>query len=184
MQTQDTALDGVQILTPRRFDDPRGHFHEVWSPGALAMPVAQINQSFNRVPGTLRGLHCQAPPRAQAKLVYVPHGAIWDVAVDARRGSPTYGRWTAAELSAETGRQLFVPAGFLHGFVTLVPETVVAYLCGDGYAPDCERSVRWDDPDLAIDWPLPQGGPTVSGRDAGAESWAAFDTPFSMDPRP
>lgn len=183
---QMTDLDGVVIVTPRRFADNRGAFAETYNRDTLAAlgihtTFVQDNQSWSREAGTVRGLHYQAPPHAQAKLVRVVAGEIWDVAVDVRRGSPTYGQWTGATLSATNGAQLLVPAGFLHGFVTRVPDTVVAYKCSDTYAPGCEGSIRFDDPDLGIDWGLAGAEAVLSDKDAAAPSFAAFDTPFSGD---
>ena len=182
MQVEKTALDGVVILTPRRFGDDRGWFSEVWNRRALAgagidADFVQDNHSFSGPKGTLRGLHYQAPPHAQAKLVRCTAGAIWDVAVDARRGSPTYGRWVGAELSAENGRQLFVPEGFLHGFSTLTEDAEVQYKCTDHYAPDADGAVAWDSPSLGIDWHLAVE-PVLSAKDAAAPDFAEWDTPF------
>ncbi|MFN3644833.1 MAG: dTDP-4-dehydrorhamnose 3,5-epimerase [Gemmobacter sp.] len=178
-----TAIPDVRIVTPRRFGDDRGWFSETWSRRALAaqgidVDFVQDNQSFSRPVGTLRGLHMQRPPHAQAKLVRVLRGRILDVAVDIRRASPTYGRWVAVELSAADGRQLFIPEGFLHGFVTREPETEVAYKCNAYYAPDCEGAVRWDDPDLAIDWGIAPGDAILSAKDAAAPAFRDLDTPF------
>lgn len=178
-----TALDGVLIVTPRRFGDDRGWFCETWNrrafaAGGIAADFVQDNQSFSRPAGTVRGLHFQRPPAAQAKLVRVLRGAIRDVAVDIRRGSPTYGRWVAVELSAANGRQLFVPRGFLHGFATLEPETEVAYKCDGFYAPDCEGAVRWDDPDLAIDWGIDPASAVLSPKDAAAPAFRDLASPF------
>ena len=143
MQVETTALDGVLILTPRRFGDDRGWFSEVWNARAMAeagirADFVQDNHSMSRAKGTLRGLHYQAPPHAQAKLVRCGVGAIWDVAVDARRGSPTYGQWVGVELSAANGRQIYVPEGFLHGFSTLSERAEVLYKCTDYYAPSAD----------------------------------------------
>jgi dTDP-4-dehydrorhamnose 3,5-epimerase len=178
-----TALDGVMIVTPRRFGDDRGWFSETWNRKALAaagidVDFVQDNQSFSRPVGTVRGLHFQRPPEAQAKLVRVLRGAVLDVAVDIRRGSATYGRWVSVELSAANGRQLFVPRGFLHGFVTREPDTEVAYKCDGYYAPACEGAVRWDDPDLAIDWGIDPAAAILSPKDAAAPAFRDLDTPF------
>jgi dTDP-4-dehydrorhamnose 3,5-epimerase len=127
--------------------------------------------------GTLRGLHYQRPPHAQDKLVRCTRGAIFDVAVDIRRGSPTYGRWVGVELTAANGKQLLVPKGFLHGFVTRMADTEVQYKCTDLYAPDCDGAIRWDDPTIAIDWGL-TGAPALSAKDAAAPLFAGFDSPF------
>jgi dTDP-4-dehydrorhamnose 3,5-epimerase len=171
---------GLLVLEARRFSDARGYFDEIWNrarfrDAGMDVDFVQDNCSMSVTPGTLRGLHFQTPPHAQDKLVRCTQGAIFDVAVDIRRGSPSYGRWTAVELTQENGRQLFVPKGFLHGFVTLVPNTLVEYKCSDVYAPDCDRGVRWDS--LDIPWPL-QGAPILSAKDAGAISFADFESPF------
>ena len=186
MQIEDPPLPGVRLLTPRRFADERGFFSEVWNRRRLAelgitLDFVQDNHSFSRERHTVRGLHFQAPPHAQDKLVRVGAGRILDVAVDVRRGSPAYGRWFAAELSAENGRQMLVPAGFLHGFLTLEPDTEVYYKCSDYYAPECEGAVRFDDPALGIDWQLPAGAtPLLSAKDAAAGGFADFDSPFEF----
>jgi len=183
MQIEPTSLPEVQVLTPRRFGDGRGFFEEVYnretlSSHGITTNFVQDNQSYSAETGTVRGLHFQAPPRAQAKLVRVVQGAILDVAVDIRRGSPRHGAWVAHELSAQNGRQMLVPAGFLHGFVTLMPDTIVIYKCSDTYAPASEGAVRFDDPDLAIDWRLGAVTPLLSDKDAKAPAFAALDSPF------
>lgn len=132
----------------------------------LATDFVQDNQSLSRLAGTVRGLHLQAPPFAQAKLVRVARGAVRDVAVDVRPGSPTYGRWVFADLSAENGQQIFVPRGFAHGFCTLEPDTVVCYKVDGAYDRDSERGIRFDDPQLAIDWGMPADAVTLSDKDA------------------
>lgn len=177
------------LLKPRRFADERGWFSETYSRRAaaaagIADAFVQDNHSLSRPLGTLRGLHFQLPPRAQGKLVRCPRGRIMDYAVDIRRGSPTYGRWLAAELTAENGHQLFVPVGFAHAFLTLEPDTEVAYKVTDDYAPDHEGGIRWDDPDLAISWPLPAPGPVLSPKDAVLPPFSAFDSPFPYDGEP
>lgn len=183
MQIETTALPGLVVLTPRRHGDSRGWFEETFNQRSMAahgLPTefVQDNHSFSAAPGTLRGLHFQRPPQAQVKLVRCTRGAIRDVTVDIRRGSPTFGRWIAVELTAENGRQVLVPTGFLHGFVTLTPDTEVQYKCSAFYAPDCEGAVRWDDPDLAIDWGLHGQAPHLSGKDAVAPPLSALDSPF------
>lgn len=184
-----TSLAGVVTLTPRLFSDSRGSFQETYNRDTLAglgidTVFVQDNQSRSREAGTVRGLHFQAPPRAQAKLVRVLVGEIFDVAVDIRKGSPTYGQWTGVTLSAENGVQLLIPAGFLHGFVTRVPDCVVAYKCSDTYAPDCEGSVRFDDPDIGIDWGIPAYRAVLSDKDAAAGSFADLDSPFTHEAHP
>lgn len=170
MEIIPTALDGLIEIRPPRHGDDRGWFSEVYKRHALHdagidIEFVQDNESFSAPTGTLRGLHYQLPPHAQDKLVRVIHGSILDVAVDIRRDSPTFGQHLAVTLTADLGNQLFVPAGFAHGFSTLEPDTRVAYKVSDIWAPDCERAIRWDDPALAIDWQLPPGGPTLSGKD-------------------
>lgn len=179
MQIETTALDGVVIVTPRRFGDARGWFTETWNADRMAdagigLAYVQDNHSFSAAKGTLRGLHYQSPPRAQDKLVRCSRGAILDVAVDGRRGSPSYGKWVGVELSAANGRQLLVPKGFLHGFVTLEPDTEVQYKCTDVYAPDCDGGVRWDS--VGIDWGL--SDPVLSDKDRAAPAFADWQSPF------
>jgi dTDP-4-dehydrorhamnose 3,5-epimerase len=189
MQVEQTPLDGCLILTPRRFGDARGWFSEVWNRDTLKKAgidtdFVQDNHSFSAQPGTVRGLHYQRPPHAQAKLVRCARGAIFDVAVDVRKGSPTFGKWFGADLTAENGRQLLVPVGFLHGFVTRAPDTEVLYKCSDTYAPDCDGAVRFDDPDLAIDWGLDPAQAILSDKDRAAPLIRNFDTPFTYEPAP
>ena len=183
MDIQKTSLSGVLLLTPQRFRDARGFFSESWSRRAMAeagleYDWVQDNHSLSAQPGTVRGLHFQSPPHAQAKLVRCGQGAFFDVVVDVRRGSPTYGQWTGAELSAENGRQLLVPEGFLHGFVTRVPDTEIIYKCSDYYAPECDGAVRFDSPDIGIDWGLGGTEPVLSQKDAAAQLFADFNSPF------
>jgi dTDP-4-dehydrorhamnose 3,5-epimerase len=178
----------VVSITPAMFEDARGWFSETYNrdrcvaAGIDAMFV-QDNQSLSRHVGVVRGLHFQRPPDGQAKLVRCLRGAIWDVAVDIRRGSPTYGQWVAAELTAENRRQLYIPIGFAHGFVTLAPDTEIAYKCSALYAPHSDGGIRWDDPDLALPWPL-TGDAVVSDKDTALPGFAAFDSPFPYDGRP
>lgn len=179
----DTAIPEVKRLVPRRFGDARGFFTETWNARRMAaagldFAWCQDNHSCSVAAGTVRGLHYQAPPMAQAKLVRVARGAVRDIAVDVRRGSPTFGRWVAEELSAENGAQLLVPRGFLHGFVTLVPDTDVLYKVDAPYAPDCDGAVRFDDADLAIDWGIAPGAAVLSEKDAAAPIFRDFVTPF------
>ena len=182
MQINDTALSGVKHIVPKRFGDHRGFFSETYSRRVLAasgidIAFVQDNHSLSAQIGTVRGLHFQAPPHAQAKLVRCGRGAIFDVAVDIRRGSPTYGKWVGFELSAENGAQMYVPAGFAHGFVTLLPDSEIIYKCSDYYAPDTEGALRWDDPDVGIGWPL--SGPAVlSDKDRLAPLLANLNSPF------
>ncbi len=179
-----TALPEVLILTPARHGDDRGFFSESWNRARLKemgidLDFVQDNHSFSAQKGTIRGLHFQSDPHAQDKLVRCGRGSLFDVAVDIRRGSPTYGKWVGEELSFENGRQLLVPRGFLHGFVTLEPDTEIIYKCTDYYAPECDGAVRWDDPDIGIDWPLDGAAPVLSGKDEAAPLLADFSTPFT-----
>jgi dTDP-4-dehydrorhamnose 3,5-epimerase len=186
MDIERLDIPEVMIVRPRRFADDRGFFAETWRRDRLRAAgigdFVQDNMSFSREAGTLRGLHYQRPPHAQAKLVSVLTGSILDVAVDVRRGSPTYGRHVKVELSARDGAQLFVPVGFLHGFITLEPETRVAYKVSDYYAADCDAAVRWDDPGLGIDWGVTRDRAILSPKDAGAPAFTDFDSPFVYEP--
>lgn len=177
-------IDGVVLFTPRRFGDDRGYFMETFRQSsfdeAVGGPVifVQDNQSLSKDKGTVRGLHFQSPPHAQGKLVRCTQGAIIDVAVDARTGSPTYGQHVAVELTPDNGGQLWVPAGFLHGFSTLTDDTIVQYKCTDYYAADCDGNVAWNDPDLAIDWGIDASKAVLSAKDAAAPLMADFTSPF------
>lgn len=183
VKIEETSLPGIRILTPSRHGDQRGFFSETWNRAALAeqgidIDFVQDNHSLSEAVGTVRGLHFQAPPHAQAKLVRCGRGRLFDVAVDIRKGSPTYGQWVGAELSFENGRQMLVPAGFLHGFVTLEPDTEIIYKCSDYYAPETEGAVRFDDPAIGIDWGIAPDRAVVSAKDATAPLLAEFETPF------
>lgn len=183
MLIETTALADVLIITPRRFGDARGWFSEVWNETALQEagvnlpPFIQDNHSYSAPAHTLRGLHYQRPPRAQDKLVRCSRGRILDVAVDARRGSASYGQHVAVELSAENGAQLFVPKGFLHGFLTLTEDCEVQYKCTDTYAPECDGAVAWNS--AGIDWGT--DAPILSAKDAAAIAFADFDSPFQCE---
>lgn len=184
MDIEHTPLPGVMVLTPRRFGDHRGFFSESWSRKVLAshgidIDFVQDNHSLSAAVGTVRGLHFQGPPHAQDKLVRCGRGALFDVAVDIRKGSPTWGQWYGAELSFENGRQLLVPAGFAHGFMTLMPETEIVYKCSDYYAPETEGALLWSDPAIGIDWPLSGITPAISDKDAAAPGLRGFDSPFA-----
>lgn len=185
MQIKKTMLDGVIHVTPKRFGDHRGFFAETFSQRAysdagIGAPFVQDNHSLSAQVGTVRGLHFQAPPHAQGKLVRCGRGAIFDVAVDIRNGSPTWAQWVGFELSADNGAQLYVPAGFAHGFVTLLPNSEIVYKCTDYYAPETEGALRWNDPDIGIDWPL-TGEAVLSEKDAIAPLLADFDSPFTFE---
>ncbi len=176
----------VKLLKPKRIEDPRGWFVETYNQKRLAalgidVVFRQDNHSLSRPVGVLRGLHFQTPPHAQAKLVRCVRGRIWDVAVDVRVGSPTYGQWEAAELSGDNGLQLYVPVGFAHGFVTLEPDTEVEYKVSAFYDRDSEGGLIWNDPTLALPWPLPPGGPVVSDKDQLLPGLAEFKSPFAYD---
>ncbi len=181
MKVERLAIPDVLLITPPRFADSRGFFSETWNRAKLAaaglnVEFIQDNQSRSHK-GVVRGLHCQIGPNAQGKLVRVLHGAIWDVAVDIRRGSATYGQHVAAILSAENGAQLWVLHGFLHGFCALEPETDVLYKVNAPYDRAAERGVVWNDPALALPWPLQPGEAIVSDKDielprlADCEPW-------------
>lgn len=180
MQVTETSLPGVYVLEPKRFGDARGFFCESWNAKRMAeagldVAFVQDNHSMSEETGTLRGLHFQAPPHAQAKLVRCGRGRLFDVAVDIRKGSPTYGKWFGLELSFDNGLQLFVPEGFLHGFMTLEPMTEVIYKCNDYYAPEADGAVRWDS--CNINWPL-DVTTVLSDKDAKAPALDDFDSPF------
>lgn len=178
----------VRLIEPRRHGDARGWFTEVYNEASFAAMgilcrFVQDNHSLSRPAFTLRGLHFQTPPEGQDKLVRCLRGRIWDVAVDVRRGSPTYGRSVGAELSAENGRQLFVPVGFAHGFLTLEPDCEVAYKVSALYAPSHDGGVRWDT--AGVDWPMPAGAaPELSPKDERLPALAEFASPFPYDGRP
>ena len=179
----------VKLIKPRRFGDDRGWFTETFNQARYAeMGIGcifvQDNHSMSRDAGVLRGLHWQAPPFAQDKLVRCVRGRIWDVAVDVRRGSPTFGEWVAAELSAENGHQLFVPAGFAHGFVTLEPDTEVEYKVSALYAPGAEGGVIWNDSALALPWPLAGMKPILSPKDELLPALDEAGSPFEYDGQP
>jgi len=182
VKVEQTVLPDVVLLTPARYGDARGFFSESWNRRTLLehgidLDFVQDNHSVSQAVGTVRGLHFQSPPHAQAKLVRCGRGALFDVAVDVRVGSPTYGHWTGHDLTAENGMQLLIPAGFLHGFVTRVPDTEIIYKCTDYYAPACDGAVRYDDPDIRIDWGL-SGAAVLSDKDAAAPALRDFASPF------
>ena len=170
------------LIKPTRHKDERGFFSETYSRRrykqvGIDVDFVQDNHSFSREAGTLRGLHFQAPPNAQGKLVRCSKGAIFDVAVDIRKGSPRYGDWAGYELTEGNAHQLYVPVGFAHGFVTLHPGSEIMYKCTDYYAPQTEGSIRWNDPDISINWPLAEKF-ILNKRDAVAPLLKDFETPF------
>jgi dTDP-4-dehydrorhamnose 3,5-epimerase len=187
MQIEKTTIEGVVVFAPSRFGDDRGWFVETWNAARMAglgydVVFVQDNHSMSAQIGTVRGLHYQRPPHAQDKLVRCSLGVIFDVAVDVRLGSPSYGRWFGVELSAENGKQLLVPKGCLHGFATRSPLAEVQYKCSDIYAPECDGAVRWNDPTLGIDWGL-DGAPILSAKDAVAPLFSDFVSPFVVEVR-
>jgi dTDP-4-dehydrorhamnose 3,5-epimerase len=183
LDIQQTEIPGVLLITPTRFSDARGYFLESYNAerfrrAGVCEIFVQDNHSLSVDAGTVRGLHYQAPPRAQAKLVRVLRGAIIDVAVDVRRGSPTYGRHVRVRLSADSPTQLLVPTGFLHGYATLEPMTEVAYKVSDFYSKAHDGAVLWNDPTLAIDWGVDPGKAILSEKDAAAPAFSEFRSPF------
>lgn len=189
-EPMDAILPIVRLIAPRRHGDSRGWFTEVYSKAAFSevgieCSFVQDNHSLSVAPFTLRGLHFQLPPRGQDKLVRCIRGRIFDVAVDVRRGSPTYGNWVGTELTAENGHQLFIPIGFAHGFITLEPDCEITYKCSDTYAPAQDSGIRWNDPAIGITWPVPEGRlPELSAKDINQPLLSEFESPFSYDGRP
>ena len=185
MQIEPTPLSGVLILTSARHGDARGFFSESWNRRTLSQAgvdlpeFVQDNHSMSMQAGTLRGMHYQAPPHAQGKLVRCGRGSLFDVAVDVRRGSPTFGQWFGVELSFENGRQLWIPAGFLHGFVTREPQTEIVYKCTDHYDKASDGAVAWDS--LGIDWGVTE--PLLSDKDCAAPAFADWTSPFDHEAR-
>jgi len=185
MKVEKLAIPEVILLTPSRFGDDRGFFSETFNVRRFAeagvdQPFVQDNQSLSGKRGTVRGLHCQIAPNVQGKLVRCVRGAIWDVAVDIRHGSPTYGRHVAAVLSAENWSQLWVPGGFLHGFCTLEPDTEVIYKVTADYDRTAERGVIWNDPDLALPWPVVPAEAVLSDKDTLLPRLAACDAWYRL----
>ena len=177
MQIRPLGLDGVFEISPRKFGDDRGFFSETYNAKSFAeagidLTFVQDNHSYSAAKGVVRGLHYQLPPFAQDKLVRVIRGAILDVAVAIRKSSPTFGKWVALEVSAEKWNQILVPKGFAHGFMTLVENTEVIYKVTDYYSPEHDRSIRFDDPAIGIDWPLPSSGVQLSDKDQKAPLFA------------
>jgi len=182
IKSSETLSASLIHINPHRHCDHRGFFAETYSRRkyselGIDVEFVQDNHSLSREVGTFRGLHFQAPPHAQAKLVRCGRGAIFDVAVDIRRGSPTFGEWKGYELKAENGEQLYVPVGFAHGFVTLEPDSEIVYKCSDYYAPEAEGAVLWNDPDIGIDWPT-DADPILSEKDAAAPLLSDLESPF------
>jgi dTDP-4-dehydrorhamnose 3,5-epimerase len=181
LECRSMELEGLMEIRPPRFGDSRGFFSEVWSQSSLAkagieVRFVQDNHSYSQGRGVLRGLHYQLPPADQDKLVRVTRGSIFDVAVDIRRGSPTFGRWAGLMLSAEEWNQIFVPKGFAHGFVTLEEDCEVLYKVSAAYAPELDRAIRFDDPEIAIDWPIDAADLRLSDKDRKAPLLSDADT--------
>ena len=180
MQLRPSGLDGVFEINPRKFGDDRGFFSETYNAKSYAeagidLTFIQDNHSYSAVKGVVRGLHYQLPPFAQDKLVRVTRGAILDVAVDIRKSSPNFMKWVALEVSAEKWNQILVPRGFAHGFITLVDNTEVIYKVTDYHSPDHDRSIRFDDPAIGIQWPIPADGVQLSDKDEKAPLLANAD---------
>ena len=180
LEVRPRGLDGVLEMIPKRHGDVRGVFMEPYnaerfSQAGIDLRFVQDNHSYSAAAGVLRGLHYQLEPRAQDKLLRVTRGAILDIAVDIRRSSPTFQKWVALEISAEKGNQILVPKGFAHGFVTLVPDTEVLYKVTDTYSLEHDRSIRFDDPAIGIEWPSPAGGFQLSDKDLRAPMLAAAE---------
>ena len=184
MEFRKFDIDGPALVVPRRIGDERGWFAEEFRADAFRREVADVdfvqhNRSYSRPKGTLRGLHFQLEPRAQGKLVRCPRGHILDVAVDLRSSSPTFGQHVAAELTGENGHQLWVPAGFAHGFCTLEEDCEVAYLVTDYYSPEHDRGLLWNDPELGIEWPVVEAEAILSPKDRVQPSLADLDVLFT-----
>ena len=183
MLIEKTVLSAVVVITPARFGDHRGFFSESYNRAKLVehginLEFVQDNHSLSDAVGTVRGLHFQAPPKAQDKLVRCGKGCLYDVAVDIRVGSPTYGQSFGVELSFENGKQLLVPAGFAHGFVTREPGTEIIYKCTEDYAPATEGALRWNDPALGLDWGIDDANAVLSDKDKVAPMLADLRSPF------
>jgi dTDP-4-dehydrorhamnose 3,5-epimerase len=183
MDVRATKLKGVVVLKPQRFVDGRGFFVEVYAErrfreARIKTNFVQDNQSFSLRRGTIRGLHFQLPPAAQAKLVRVTRGSAYDVAVDLRLGSPTYGQWIGERLSADGGEQIYLPQGFAHGFCTLDADTEIVYKVDSYYAPAYDSGIIWNDPTLNISWPVAHDEAILSDKDRGLGAFAAFESPF------
>lgn len=189
MNVKPLAIADILLITPPRYCDDRGFFsetynYEVMKEIGINQTFVQDNQSLSRAKNVVRGLHCQLAPYAQGKLVRVTKGAVWDVAVDARTGSPTYGQWVSAELSAENWSQLWIPPGFLHGFVTLAENTEVLYKCTSLYHKASERSVRWNCKGLNISWPVNPDEAILSDKDQAAPGFSQVKNWFSYGQEP
>lgn len=183
LQFKDLGLGGICLVTPDKFGDTRGFFSETYNAnafkaGGIEADFVQDNQSLSGEAGVLRGLHYQAPPHAQAKLVRVTRGSIYDVAVDIRLGSPSYGKWIGVEISAENWDQIYIPRGFAHGFMTLEPMTEVVYKVDGFYNAEADGGLAWDDPDIGVNWPT-SNPPILSDKDTKHPSFKDFSSPFN-----
>ena len=173
LDVRELGLEGLLEIVPKRHGDARGYFSETWNAERFAaagieLSFVQDNHSYSAAAGVLRGLHYQLPPRAQDKLLRVVRGSVFDVVVDIRRSSPSFGKWSGLEISAEKGNQILVPKGYAHGFVTLVPDTEILYKVTDTYSPEYDRSIRFDDPAIGIAWPSLAGDFQLSDKDRKA----------------
>ncbi|WP_144555429.1 dTDP-4-dehydrorhamnose 3,5-epimerase [Bacillus sp. X1(2014)] len=183
MKIVESSLPGVLIIEPKVFGDHRGWFTEtynetIFKEAGIHINFVQDNQSFSAAKGTLRGLHYQLNPKAQTKLVRCTRGSIFDVAVDIRKGSPTFGKWFGLKLTAENKKQLLIPKGFAHGFMTLTDDVEVQYKVDELYAPDCDRGIIWNDPAIGIEWPI-EISPVLSTKDEKAPLFADAENNFS-----
>lgn len=184
MKIEALNISAVKLITPQKYEDARGYFMETFRQDTFNQALdeevhfVQDNHSLSAMAGTIRGLHFQAPPYGQGKLVRCTQGSIIDVAVDARKSSPTYGSYVSAKLSAENAQQLWVPIGFLHGFVTLEPNTEVIYKVTNYYSKECDGNVLWNDRDLGINWGLDERTPILSEKDMNAPLFKDFKSPF------
>ncbi|TPN83174.1 dTDP-4-dehydrorhamnose 3,5-epimerase [Mesorhizobium sp. CU2] len=180
LDVRELGLEGLLEIVPKRHGDARGYFSETWNAERFAaagidLNFVQDNHSYSAAGGVLRGLHYQLPPRAQDKLLRVLRGRVFDVVVDIRRSSPSFGKWSGLEISAEKGNQILVPKGYAHGFVTLVPDTEILYKVTDTYSPQHDRSIRFDDPAIGIAWPSLAGDFQLSDKDRKAPLLAAAE---------
>ena len=188
MQVYEIGFPGLLILEPRVFQDERGFFLEsynkdVFKQNKITCDFIQDNHAYSKDVGVLRGLHFQIPPMAQAKLVWVTRGAVMDVVVDLRKGSPTYGKWQHAILSSSNFKRMFIPKGFAHGYVTLMPDTEFQYKVDAPYSPEHDAGIAWDDPDVGVDWGKALDGqtPILSEKDRRLPTLANFDSPFNFE---
>jgi dTDP-4-dehydrorhamnose 3,5-epimerase len=188
MQFRAFDIDGPIQIVPRKHEDHRGYFSEIFRLNSFAEHVGPVtfvqeNQSLSNAPGTIRGIHFQTPPMAQGKLVRCVAGRLLDVIVDLRQGSPTFGRWVSVILSPQDLNQLWVPVGFGHGFCTLEPNSIISYRVTEYYSPEHDKGVAWDDPEIGVDWPSVADPETLSGKDREQPRLADLPAYFSMEDR-